>query len=412
MHKLKSFKNMSFIVSIALLGFLYLPAQGLIYHGVATPPVSQHAWVVTIETTAVFHTPNLGATWDSVNIPTVRDFFDVFFLTPDSGWTCGRAGDIWATTDGGSSWTRQNLGGPKHAARIRFVDGEFGWAAGGDIVQLRTTNGGAEWQQIFLPVPPFPAGDSAEFQGVWFVDHSYGWLVAGHWPAGDTFLGGQGLIVRTTNGGDSWEIVYRDTTYDFYDVYFADRNNGWVVGGDDRNFQAIVLHTTDGGVSWVPDNIPEGAKFLRAVKFVSPSCGWACGRSGTIIHTTDGSNWVLQHSNADSTLFDIDFADASTGMAAGNGITIVTTDGGEHWVPVLVGIQEPFLTGRMPFHPALILQNQLWCSTEGVLIDISGRKVRRLGSGMNDIGSLIPGVYFIVYNEPRFGLNHQKVIIK
>jgi photosystem II stability/assembly factor-like uncharacterized protein len=361
----------------------------------------------------VFHTQNLGASWDSVNIPTIRDFFDVFFLTPDSGWTCGRAGDIWATTDGGNTWRRQNLGGPKHAARIRFVDGEFGWAAGGDIVQLRTTNGGTEWQQIFLPIPPFPAGDTAEFQGVWFVDHNYGWLVAGHWPAGDTFLGGQGLIARTTNGGDSWEIVYRDTTYDFYDVCFVNRNNGWVVGGNDRNFQALVLHTTDGGSSWSSQSLPAGARFLRAVKFVNPVTGWACGRNGTIIHTTDGgNNWVLQNSNADSTLFDIDFADESIGMAAGNGITVVTTDGGEHWVPVLVGIQEVLATGRRPVIAATILENQLWCPADGALMDISGRKIRNLTSGRNDIGNLIPGVYFILYNKPDPGLCPQKVIIK
>lgn len=330
---------------LSILSFLMLipSSRALIYHGVATPPGGEHAWVVTIETTGVFHTTDFGSTWESVEIPTIRDFFDVFFLTPDSGWTCGRTGDIWRTTDGGASWTRVNLGGPKHAARIRFFDQEFGWAAGGDIVQLKSTSGGAEWEQIFLRVPPFPSGDTAEFQGVWFVDRNYGWLVAGHWPSGDTFLGGQGIIARTRTGGNevSWEVVRRDNNYDFYDVYFADSLEGWVVGGDDRNFRAVVLHTADGGTTWYEQVVPSEARFLRAVKFVSPTRGWACGRNGTIIFTSDGGNsWVIQESNAESTLFDIDFADSLRGMAAGNGVVVRTMDGGANWQVCLAGIWE------------------------------------------------------------------------
>jgi len=389
-------------------------AYALIYHGVATPVDGSNAWVVTIETTAVYHTNDFGLTWNEVGIPTIRDFFDVFFLTPDSGWTCGRSGDIWRTMDGGSTWERTNLGGPKHAARIRFVDGEFGWAAGGDIVQLRTFTGGAEWEQVFLHSPPFPTGDTAEFQGVWFVDHNYGFLVAGHWPVGDSFLGGQGLIARTTNGGDSWIILRRDTTYDFYDVFFADYNSGWVVGGDDRNFRAVVLHTQDGGNSWVEQNLPSGARFLRALRFVSPTHGWACGRNGTIIHTSDGgNNWILQNSGAESTFFDIDFADSLHGMAAGNGVVVRTTDGGEHWYPGSPGVQE----GKEPrgkrslnstiISNFLILSPEI-CSpfSEITLLDVSGCKRLNLYLGVNDMTCLKPGVYFI-----RGGLGLKKVLL-
>jgi len=320
-----------------------LPCYALIYHGVATPSDGLSAWVVTIETTAVFRSQDFGVTWDTINILTIRDFFDVFFINSDTGWTCGRAGDIWRTTDGGETWQRVNLGGPKHAARIRFFDHEFGWAAGGDIVQLKSTNAGAEWEQVFLPIPPFPARDTAEFQGMWFVDRNYGWLVAGHWPSGDTFLGGQGIITRTRSGGspESWEVLRRDTTFDFYDVFFADTLTGWVVGGDDRNFRAAVLHTTDGGNTWVEQNLPPEARFLRAVKFVSRNQGWACGRNGTIIHTSDGGNtWVKQYSGAESTLFDIDFVDSLKGMAVGNSVVVVTTDGGQNWRVSLMGVDD------------------------------------------------------------------------
>ncbi len=393
-----------FLLFVFGLTLLLCRASALIYHGVATPAGSSDAWVVTIETTLVYHTTDFGWTWNEENILTVRDFFDVFFLTPDSGWTCGRSGDIWRTTDGGNTWERKNLGGPKHAARIRFVDGEFGWAAGGDYVQLRTITGGDVWEQVFLPRPPFPLVDTAEYQGVWFVDHNYGFLVAGHWPVGDSFLGGQGVIARTTNGGDSWIILRRDTTYDFYDVFFADYNSGWVVGGDDRNFRAVVLHTSDGGNSWVEQNLPSGARFLRALRFVSPTHGWACGRNGTIIHTSDGgNNWVLQNSGAESTFLDIDFADSLRGMAAGNSAVVVTTDGGEYWSVSLIGIKEQKSNSQFPKSGGNIVRDVLFLPFDsGVkhpassfLIDILGQMVMNLYLGPNDISALRPGVYFI-----------------
>ncbi|MEO0068573.1 MAG: YCF48-related protein [candidate division WOR-3 bacterium] len=385
-------RRLFLIFSVSL---LLSPLWALIYHGVATPPGGNDAWVVTMDTTLIYHTSDFGITWNEVNILTVRDFFDVFFLTPDSGWTCGRTGEIWRTTNGGDTWERKNLGGPKHAARIRFVDNMFGWAAGGDYVQLRTTDGGAVWEQVFLPKPPFPHGDTLECQGVFFLDRNYGFLVAGHWPQGDTFLGGQGIIAKTTNGGDSWVILHQDTTYDFYDVYFADSLSGWVVGGDDRNFRAVVLHTSDGGNSWVQQNLPQGARFLRALKFVSPTCGWACGRNGTIIHTSDGgNNWVLQNSGADSTLFDIDFADSLKGMAAGTDVVVVTTDGGENWSVSLIGITEE-TNSNILFPTSTLTSTFILQNLPAVLFDIAGKKVLNLYPGPNGIASLKPGVYFI-----------------
>ena len=80
-----------------------------VLHGVAVAPGGLDAWVVTIESTAMYHSGDFGNSWQSQPIPTTRDFFDVFFLDSQNGWTCGRAGDIWHTTNGGDSWYRQNL---------------------------------------------------------------------------------------------------------------------------------------------------------------------------------------------------------------------------------------------------------------------------------------------------------------
>jgi photosystem II stability/assembly factor-like uncharacterized protein len=309
------------------------------YHGVAVAPDGQNAWVATIETTAVYHSSDFGLTWEPQTVSTIRDFFDIGFVDSQNGWTCGRAGDIWHTSDGGANWTRQNLGGPKFATRIRFFDASFGWASGGEAILLRTTNGGDEWAMDFFPNPPFP-GDTVDFQGHAMIDGTSGYLVAGRYPEGDTFAGGQGYIVKHVVDGSS-DLLHRDTTYDFYDVAIAGAQNIWAVGGDDRNMRGAVLHSSDAGASWAEQQLPVTARFLRGVAFVSATEGWACGRNGTIIHTSDGGQtWLPQASGVDTTLFDIEFVDSQRGMVAGNSVVLYTTDGGATWLRGFGGVEE------------------------------------------------------------------------
>ncbi|MEO0081306.1 MAG: YCF48-related protein [candidate division WOR-3 bacterium] len=356
--------------------------EGEIYHGVAVAPDGMNAWVVTIETTAVYHTTDFGANWQPQTIGTFRDFFDVCFLDELNGWTCGRVGDIWHTSDGGENWARQNLGGPKFATRIRFLDMQYGWSSGGEAILLHTTNGGEEWDMTFFPRPPYPS-DTVDFQGVRFVTRETGWLVAGRFPeGGDTFAFGQGYITKTTDGCATWTLQRVDTVYDFYDVAASDEQTAWVVGGNDRTMAGVVLHTSDGGTTWLEQSLPGGTRFLRSVTFVGDH-GWACGRNGTIIHTSDrGTSWVLQSTAVDTTLFDIEFADTLRGMAAGNSVVLFTTDGGRTWVRGLGGVGEnPDFRSCIAGSRLAQLQVEPSVTQAGAV----SLKVRRVpGSGMQD----------------------------
>ena len=72
---------------------------------------------------------------------------------------------------------------------------------------------------------------------------------------------------------------------------------------------------------------------LFSVSFPTATEGWACGRYGTILHTSDGgATWSPQESHTTFTLSGISFADAEHGWAVGNKGTIVhTSDGGKTW---------------------------------------------------------------------------------
>ena len=75
-------------------------------------------------------------------------------------------------------------------------------------------------------------------------------------------------------------------------------------------------------------------QWLKCVKFVGPSAGWAAGSGGTLIHTEDGGrNWSFQDSGVSSWMYGMDFASSSRGWVVGaQGRILATTDAGASWL--------------------------------------------------------------------------------
>jgi len=309
------------------------------YHGCTLAPDNQNGWVVCIDTVLILHTTNGGTSWMPQEVPadTIgRRLWDVTCYDALHAWTTGKhnlhAGEILGTSDGGNLWERQEAGFSKYGTRVEFYNQNIGWSVGGDGALARTTNGGTLWERIFTD------WYQAEYYGVSFVNQWDGWICAG-WP--DSLATGQGYIVSTNDGGIFWDTLdgYHAQGYeDFFDIHFFNINEGIVVGGDESDYSPIVWKTTNGGQNWNPISVPANVYYLRAVDFVEFE-GWAVGKSGSMIHTTDGGNtWMTQTSPADSTLFDVDFIDHQNGLACGYDYILRTTDGGQNWLSV--GIEE------------------------------------------------------------------------
>lgn len=387
---------------LALGGF----CTAAVFHGVAVAPNTNHAWVVMSDTQGAYHTADLGKSWEYQRTDVYRVLYDAFFLDSLNGWACGGGGLIRHTTDGGDTWIRQNMSGPFYSYRIRFANDSIGWATGDWATALYTKNAGNEWHLVVLPYPAFPE-DSVDFQGLDFQGPDTMWMVAGKPPENDTeHTHGDGFIARTTGTGDSWTRVYRDTVWDFYDVACIDARNICVVGGNDQTGQGTVLRTTDAGATWYPVTIVPSAGYLRSMKFVGETYGWACGDSGTIINTTDsGLTWNRQATPTCSTLFDIDFADQQRGMASGAGVVLATTNGGLTWLNATpIGVAEPKPPAPQESRPwPTVARSADWKNVtgDGTVFDATGRRVTRP----------TPGVCFVMVNGVRNTTHVRKVVL-
>ena len=323
-------------VGIALLATVAV-ARGSILHG-----VSYHGdtlWIAVLHDSLVnaLYSPDRGTTWYSRNALAsgqVKPMWDLDFVNGTTGWLAGDVSFVFYTEDAGQSWTLQNYGGSKYITRIRMLNDQVGWAAAGDKIWFRTTDGGQTWQWYLVL-----EGRMTDFYGVAPISADECFM-AGGIPFGVD--GGQGMIFHTTDGGQTWDLLRDDSTYDYLDTWFVDGQTGWVVGGTDTgNYEPIILHTTDGGQTW-QDQTPPVGHTLRAVQFVSATEGWAVGKFGTILHTTDGGQtWQLQPAPTQVTLFDLDFQDALHGAAVGDSsVLLLTDDGGQTWQRLTVEVAE------------------------------------------------------------------------
>ena len=80
-----------------------------------------------------------------------------------------------------------------------------------------------------------------------FVDSLTGWAA-----------GEAGTIIRTNDGGGTWEVQNSTVQTFISDIFFLDKNLGWATTIEDAfPFNSIIIKTTNGGEDWTAENFPD-----------------------------------------------------------------------------------------------------------------------------------------------------------
>ncbi len=115
--------------------------------------------------------------------------------------------------------------------------------------------------------------------------------------------------------------------FDLFSASFPTEKDGWACGR-----LGTILKTSDGGNTWTSQN--SGTRYtLSSIFFSDAQNGWAVGDVGTILHTKDGGKtWEQQKSPIKTFIMAVYFTDAKTGWASSENTTILhTKDGGQTW---------------------------------------------------------------------------------
>ncbi|MBK8553808.1 MAG: T9SS type A sorting domain-containing protein [Ignavibacteria bacterium] len=152
---------------------------------------------------------------------------------------------------------------------------------------------------------------------------------------------GSARVIRTTNKGASWNLVFSDTTKakTLIDIYFWTPDSGIAVGGSsgDLTGNAVVIKTTDGGNSWLQvHKTSRTQEWCWKISFISRDIGFVSierfsGFSYILKTTNNGNNWTeIAFRNYDEE--GIGFINENTGWVGGwTGPTYLTTNGGADW---------------------------------------------------------------------------------
>jgi parallel beta-helix repeat protein len=153
-------------------------------------------------------------------------------------------------------------------------------------------------------------------------------------------------IVHTADGGLTWQL--QDVFPAFKgcqvtDISAVDDQTAWATlsSGFVIPPQGAILHTTDGGATWVEQTIPAGlAGGMKGVKGLSRNEAWAVAEGGTVLHTTDGgATWNIVP-NPGVPIIDVNRIDAldsgdvwiaDENASSGNPSMIHTPDHGLTW---------------------------------------------------------------------------------
>lgn len=222
-----------------------------------------------------------------------------------------RAAFIATLNAAGTVWQQRSQGLAMDFECIHFVDGQNGWAGGGftQAAILRSRYGGYDWNVCTVPRLP-----NCSIRDICAPDPLHVFAAV---------EGMNGTILRSQNGGDSWDLLNTGPELPINGFGFTDANNGWAVFGQ------VLYHTTNGGAAW---DSAQSWPWLEKVFFVDALHGWAAGWAATMARTTDGgATWNLMTVSVPG-FTQFQFTDSLKGYAtSATGTAWKTTNGGAAW---------------------------------------------------------------------------------
>ncbi len=195
---------------------------------------------------------------------------------------------------------------------IAVPDPNVIWAAGNGGKVIRSEDGGKSWNVQETPVT-FHLQDIA----AWDVRKAVA-------------VGNQGVIIVTGNGGKTWKEVQApksEVANKLVRVKTLPDGSAWAVGE-----MGAILSSKDYGATWTRRSKEEDVGW-NGIAFADAKNGWIVGEFGRMLRTADGGNtWRPVKGPVGSSLMSVAFRDAANGAACGfEGLVLVTADGGRSW---------------------------------------------------------------------------------
>ncbi|HMN48594.1 MAG TPA: protein kinase [Ignavibacteriaceae bacterium] len=276
-----------------------------------------------------------------------------------------------------TDWQLSVINSDKNLNSIAFIDNFTGFVVGSNGLILKTTDGGQNWNEINTDI-------TKDLFSVCLAN-------------GRIFCAGEnGTLLKSGFNSQSLESINTGINENFFNLKFIDDNTGFITGSN-----GVILNTVDGGLTWHKTTTGEKEN-LFSIDFADGRTGFVVGWNGTILKTEDqGVTWHKINPNQKSYLKNILFVNQFLGfIVGGDGLVLRTDDGGAAWSKIDIGTTSGLYK--------IFFEN----NDEGMILSNRGEIFKTRDAGktwkkfnigkpviLNDIQKLTTGRYLIIGNN-------------
>ena len=257
----------------------------------------------------------VGQTWESVEFPQDETVTGVCFVSEDTGFVVTHTGRVGRTVDGGKNWKLADVARGVILEDASFLNGSFGIVCGRNGALYRTNDGGRGWENKSLK-------DTIPWiYDVEMLDENHVIAIGSTRDPENPYTG---LMLRSTDGGASWEpqesvgMGYNEIVYQANAAVYL------------MSFGRINI-STDKGATWrgIPTLDGEAARTFS----LHGKTAIIGGPTGVCAVSHDsGKNWTKIPQPENRSFVACEMIDAATAYMGGiPNILLKSTDAGRTW---------------------------------------------------------------------------------
>jgi photosystem II stability/assembly factor-like uncharacterized protein len=264
----------------------------------------------------IVYSDDSGIEWIQASVPVSCDLTAVYFVNGKTGWAVGHQGVVLVSRDGGATWEKLLDGREAGRIMVDYVEEK--------LAKREPSDADTAWRQEARQI--VDEGIDKPFLDVWFADEENGYVV-----------GAFNMIFKTGDGGKSWQPLFDRTNNPHRLHFYAIRRFGQTIyiAGE----SGLLLKSQYGSDDFAPVPVPYNGSLFGLL--ATRGSLLAFGLRGNLFRSEDGGgHWARIETGESSALVGGAVGpDDRITIVAQDGMLLMSRDDGQHFT--LSGSKKP-----------------------------------------------------------------------